>query len=580
MHARTRRTRTLRRLGLAGLAVLLVGCGSSVAGTPTVGAARATGSTTATTAPPGITVPSGGPGGSGASQPPTTDSGGSSQTSQSAGIGPVPDGLESFYTQQLSWGPCADYATTAADQQYYASDLVECARLTVPLAYDDPTGQTITIGVLRQQATGTDRIGSLLFNPGGPGASGMSLVSQIAVAGLAAPLSQRFDLVGFDPRGIGSSEPVITCRTDAEWDQFRAQDLRSDTAAAVTASNDRLQKVANDCAARTGKDEGIDGTTFLANVGTRDAARDMDVLRAALGDPKLNYVGYSYGTLLGTVYAEQFPGSVRAMILDGAVDPTQDPATGLLDQGKGFQDAFDDYAQWCAQQSACPLGTDPAKATAAYQELTRPLLDDPAQLPDGRVLSYSDANTATSQAMYSDALRPQLSQALTALAGGDGSQMMVLADQYYQRGSDGHYASLLDAFNAIRCMDGPRMTDDAEVTKLNAQYAQVAPFQDSGDPPGAVKDYCAFWPAEPTLSPHKPDVAGMDATILVVSTTGDPATPYQAGVDLAQDLGGALLTIDGTRHTGYLLSGISCADDIGNAYLLDLTVPADGATCS
>ena len=567
---------TARAAAAIAALTVLAGCATSVTGSPQItGSPQLTGGGTTSaiaTGGPEITTPSGGP----------TSTAGPSQTqAPGTGIGPIPAGLDKFYRQQLSWGGCADYATTDDDRGYYADRALECARLTVPLAYDKPDGPTITIAVLRKVATDkAQRIGSVLFNPGGPGASGASLVAQLASYGIADVLNERFDLVGFDPRGVGASQPVVTCLTGPERDAERAQSVRTRTAAEVQAANDEERADAQKCAERTGKDQGIDGKEFLANVGTRDVAKDMDVLRAALGDRQLTYVGYSYGTRIGYVYAEQFPANVRAMVLDGAVAPDQDPKTELLAQAKGFQDAFNDFATWCAKsEPACVLGTDPGKATAVYQSLVRPLLDKPLPLADGRVLSFGDANTGTIQALYSDTLRKQLATALLNLSKGDGKGLMALADQYDDRAADGTYSSLQDAFTAIRCVDDPRITDPAELTALNAAYAKAAPFADSGDPAGAQADICAFWPVPPTLTPHKLDIPGL-AKVLVVSTKGDPATPYQAGVDLAEQLHGALLSVNGTRHTGYLLALLGCVDKIGNDYLLNLTVPAAGTTCS
>ena len=155
---------------------------------------------------------------------------------------------------------------------------------------------------------------------------------------------------------------------------------------------------------------------------------------------------------------------------------------------------------------------------------------------------------------------------------------MLLADLYNDRDDTGDYGRLLEVFNAVRCVDGPAVTDPAAVTKFNADYAAAAPFSDSGDPARAIQDICAFWPVPPTMQPHQPDVTGLPQ-VLVISTTGDPATPYQAGVDLAKDLGAVLLTVEGTRHTAYLGAGISCVDSIGNDYLINLNLPPEGTTC-
>lgn len=543
---------------VAVLAVTVAGCSTTVAGSAS--AVRTTANA------PSDPATSGGP-----------TSGDAPVTSTD--IGPVPDGLQDYYTQQLDWGGCTDYADNDTDRQTYATQGLECARLRVPVAYSDTGAGDATIGVLRAKATGDagQRIGSVVFNPGGPGGSGMSMVSQFAAYGIGADLRSRFDLIGFDPRGTGASEPVVTCRTDKERDAQRAGNLRTDTEAGVGEIDAAAKTFAQDCTQRTGREQGIDGATFLANVGTRDVAKDMDVLRAVLGDRQLTYVGFSYGTRIGTEYAEQFAGNVRAMILDGAVDPELDPIDQLVNQGAGFQKAFEAFAADCASKQTCPLGTDASKATTVFQKIVRPLLDKPLALSDGRVLTYDDATTGTVQALYSEAYWPQLQTALSQLLTGKGDALMAIADLYEGRDASGHYSPLLDAFTAINCVDNPRVA--AEVSqKISEAYVKAAPFIDPGDPVRVTKDICDYWPAEPTSEPHTPQVDGLP-TVMVISTTGDPATPYQAGVDLAKDLKASLLTVEGDRHTAYLGAQIPCADTAGNAYLISLATPEDGTKC-
>ncbi len=492
--------------------------------------------------------------------------------------GAVPAGLEKFYDQQLDWGSCAALATSDRNK-FYRSASLQCADLTVPLTYDDPEGQTITLKVVRKPATEpAQRIGSVVTNPGGPGASGVENAAAMGAYGYGAELNKRFDFVGFDPRGVGFSNPAIRCQTDEQRDAARAKSTRTRNQAEVDAANADAKKVAEGCVALSGSQQGIDGATFLANVGTPEVARDVDVLRAALGDDKLTYVGWSYGTSIGTAYAEQFPQNVRAMVLDGAVDPDADPVAETVGQAEGFQKAFEDYAAWCAQQEQCALGTDPAGATQAYQQLVRPLLDSPVKLADGRVLSFRDANTGTTQALYSRGLWESLSTALQDLSNGDGAALMLLADTYEGRAADGTYSNIQDAFQAISCIDGSLTVPADLVQQLAEKFAAAAPFRDSGDPPRAVKGPCDFWPVPPNSAP-RPDVTGLPQ-VLVVSTTKDPATPYQAGVNLAKALGASLVTVEGTNHTAYLGIGNSCVDDIGTTYLTTLQLPEDGVTCS
>jgi len=350
----------------------------------------------------------------------------------------VPAGLEQYYSQELDWASCAPLASSE-ENKFYRSASLQCADLTVPLVYAEPDGQQITVKVLRKKATNsTGRIGSVVINPGGPGGSGVEYAGYMGAYGIGKELNGQFDIVGFDPRGVGASVPAVRCQTDAERDATRATNIRTRTQEEVDAANGASEQIAKGCAALTGAEQGIDGSKFLANVGTRNVAKDLDVLRAALGDRQLTYIGWSYGTSIGTEYAEQFPQNVRAMILDGALDPQTDPMTRDVAQGAGFQQAFEDYAAWCAQQSACVLGTDPGNATAAYQALVRPLLDTPLPVAGGRSLSFNDATTGTSQALYSESLWEPLSAALLDLSKGDGAAMMKLADTYDGRDAQGH----------------------------------------------------------------------------------------------------------------------------------------------
>jgi pimeloyl-ACP methyl ester carboxylesterase len=483
---------------------------------------------------------------------------------------PVAD-LAPFYAQQLSWGACVDYATTAPDRDAFGEEGLECARLEVPLDYAAPAGRTAQVGVLRHRAGG-DRIGSLLVNPGGPGASGMSQAASMASRLGESPLGERFDLVGFDPRGVGASTPTIDCLNDAEWEVERA-DLDIDPSPEGVAQTEaENQLYAQRCAERSG------GADVLANVGTRDVVRDLDILRQALGDEKLNYLGYSYGTRIGSAYAEAFPQNVRALVLDGALDPEQTTVERTVDQSAGFQQAFDAYAEDCAQQPDCPLGTDPAQATANFQALTRPLIDRPVPGARDRALSYPDAVTGTIFALYRSDYWPLISRGLSALAAGDGSILLWLADQYNGRGQDGKYGNDIEAFTVISCVDEERITDRAEQGELVRRSNEAAPFRDDGRGVVAALDPCAFWPSPPTSEPHVPQVQGLPPT-LTISVTGDPATPYQAGVDLAKALGGSLLTVEGEQHT-VALQGNTCVDDVVAAYLVDLALPADGARCS
>jgi pimeloyl-ACP methyl ester carboxylesterase len=473
--------------------------------------------------------------------------------------------LKAFYSQTLSWGPCAPYATTDDERTAYANRTFDCARLEVPLDYATPDGPTAKIGLLRQKASGA-KIGSLLVNPGGPGASGMSTVTSLSGSLTESPLVQRFDLVGFDPRGVGASTPALDCLTDADWTVQRRTQYVDPSPAGVAKEEADNKQYADRCTQRSGG----------ANVGTRDVVRDLDVLRAALGDQKLTYLGYSYGTRIGSAYAEQFPENVRALVLDGALDPTESTVDRTIKQNAGFQQAFDAYAADCAKAANCPLGTDPAKATATFQALTRPLIDKPAVIGN-RTLSYSDAITGTIQALYLKDFWQYLSRGISELATGGGRTLLALADIYYDRAPDGTYSNEQEAFISISCVDEQRITDRAVLADEDRRAAAAAPFVDSGRGVVVALDPCAFWPVPPTSEPHVPQFAGLPPT-LVISTTGDPATPYQAGVDLAKQMKGSLLTFRGTQHT-VALSGVACVDDIVNRYFIDGVLPESDTTC-
>lgn len=488
--------------------------------------------------------------------------------------GTVPSGLERFYGQSLSWGECEPYAKTEQDRQALNVRDARCARMTVPLDYGKPDGDTITLAVLRRPATRPDqRVGSLVINPGGPGVAGVPAAARLSTEAKGTELAQRFDFVGFDPRGVGASEPTVQCLTDAERDVERADDDELDASPEGVAKVEADQRdYAAKCAQRTDK-----GPAMLANLGTRDVARDMDVLRSVLGDEKLTYLGYSYGTRIGTTYAETFPTNVRAMVLDGALDPTQSAVDELVAQAQGFQKAFDDFVGWCTARQDCALGADRAAAIGAYQRLVRPLGDNPIDVGNGRMLSYTDATTGVVQALYAEQLWEYLNTGLAELRSGQGMTLMLLADTYFERGKDGRYSTTQDAFTAIRCVDDLRVTDKAVIVEAQRRYKEVAPFLDDGGPPSAALDACAFWPVPSTSQPHLPTITGLPP-VLVISTTGDPATPYQAGVNLAKALGGGLLTFEATQHTVFLQD--ACVDKIGIDYLVNLKLPPEGARCA
>lgn len=480
---------------------------------------------------------------------------------------PSPQAQPGQASGEADWGlPCHDVVGGDADDFPTGA---QCGRLRVPIDYSKPDGGTAELALIRFPATGA-KIGSLVINPGGPGGSGVGLAAGL-VDYLPPQIRQRFDLVGFDPRGVGSSTPEVRCNSDADNDAARVDPQVDYSPAGIARIEDSKKAFVQRCVDKM-------GGNFLANVGTASVVKDLDAIRAAVGDEKLTYLGYSYGTAIGTAYAEAYPGKVRAMILDGAVDPDQDSIQSNIDQNAGFQKAFDDFAADCAKAPDCALGTDPAKAVARFHELVDPLVAKPVPTADGRPLGFRDAITGTQFALYSQTHWQQLSEGLSELAGGQGGALLDLADGYLQRDSQGHYTNLFDALIAINCVDHPPVTDRARVADADRQVREVAPFLSYGTFTGAAPlDECAFWPVPETSTPHPVTVQGLPP-LLVVSTTDDPATPYSAGVDLAKQLGGGLLTFKGTQHT-VVFDGNKCVDDYAVSYLLDVKLPPPGATC-
>ncbi|WP_019204170.1 alpha/beta hydrolase [Tsukamurella sp. 1534] len=501
-----------------------------------------------------------------------TGTAGPSAGTPGGGGGAVP-GLEKYYGQKVSWGSCDEMtAADDIDPDAYDRTKLECGRVTVPVDYNDPGEGETKLAVARTKATGK-RQGSLLMNPGGPGGSGVQQVAAKTTELGNLAVAQSFDLVGWDPRGVGASSPAVKCYSDQQRDENRKSTLANDNSPeGIVKQEDFNRDLANLCEEKMGK-------TFLEHVGTADTVRDLDVLRAVLGDEKLTYLGYSYGTFIGAIYAETFPERVRAMVLDGAVDPAEDPIASSVQQMAGFQTVFEDFAKDCASRPDCALGQDPAQATARYHQLVRPLIDKPVRGQGGRMLSYSDATTGTIQAMYAKQLWDPLRRGLANLARGDGALMQRLADVYLNRDERGRYSPMMDANTAINCVDSPAVTDPAEVARKDTEIRKAAPFLDDGRGTGrAAKDACSFWPAAPTLKPHEVNAVGAPKTV-VVSTTHDPATPYENGVNLAKQLNASLISFEGSQHT-VSLEGNPCVDDAVTAYLRDLTPPAEGLRCT
>lgn len=444
---------------------------------------------------------------------------GFSGTAQAA----TPGRLDGFYAQRLTWSGCGGG--------------YECASLRVPLDYSTPGDRQMKINMIRLPATGK-KIGSLLVNPGGPGASGVDFVKGNKSI-VSASLRQRFDIVGFDPRGVGGSSPV-RCMAPIELDAFFAVDQTPDTPGEEKLLKRWNRTFAQYCAKNASK-------KLLANVTTVNAARDMDVMRAALGEQRLSYLGFSYGTYLGSIYADMFPKRIRAMVLDGAEDPSQTMDDFAVDQDKGFQVATASFLRDCFKTKGCPFKKHSVKAALKQLDLLyqRADLAPLRNAYDSRQVNEAVVRAAVDYSMYSTRLWPRLRQALTDAYKGEGARLLLLADESNGRRTNGSYDNGFEALMAINCVDHPESP-------------------------------CPYWPVKGTRYPKKVRAAG-SPPIVVVGTTRDPATPYKLAKALAAQLGnGVLLTNDADGHTAYAGSS-SCLDRQIDRYLLTARAPRPNA---
>lgn len=483
-----------------------------------------------------------------------TSSSGTASTSATPGAGTGPE-LARFYGQKLSWRSC--------DGDF------QCATLSVPVSYDDPSGPTIGVEVVRLPASNEDaRIGSLVLNPGGPGGSGLDYAR--AARGVTTDaLRESYDIVGFDPRGVGASDP-IDCLDDRQTDAFIAADASPDTPAEV-AELDRMSAELGAACQQLSPD-------LLAHVGTLDVARDLDVLRVALGDDHLQYLGKSYGTAIGSTYAELFPTRVGRMVLDGAMDSSLDATKLSLGQAEGFERALRRFAEECPSIDGCPLSANPDAAVNEVRTFLKKVEAAPLPGAGDRRLTESLAVLGIIGSLYDkDSGWPALSGALARGFAGDGDALLKLGDYYTDRDSAGHYSSNAnDAIYAVNCWDKPATPGTAATARLADEWASRFPtfgrYLAWGNLP------CATWPGHSSVAPHAATAEG-SPPIVVVGTANDPATPVEWARSLAAQLSrGVYLEWSGDGHTAYQ-RGSTCIDEEIDAYLLEGTVPADGTIC-
>ena len=464
-----------------------------------------------------------------------------------------PATLRDYYGQKLSWSEC--------DIGY------QCARLRVPVDYQHPDGDTISLQVIRYvDQVKKKRIGSVVLNPGGPGGSGVDFVRSAGKA-VARNLQDVFDVVSFDPRGVGESEPVRCVSSTAE-DTFLSYFADPDNAAQVANLGALNASFAQGCSQKSGK--------LVAHVGTVDTARDLDILRAALGDKTLTYIGESYGTLLGAIYAQLFPTSIRAMVLDGALDPTLTDAAAGAGQAKGFETALSSFIKWCVAQKSCALGKSTPDAEATLDRWLTGLETKPLPAAGGRQLTRSLATTAIATPLYDPTAWTALNLGLRSAFGGNPAILMLLADTLNGRQADGSYSNLIEANIAINCADRPAaFASIQDAMKAAASAAKTAPT--FGIVLGAGNTPCIGWAVPAEMSPGPVRAQGAPP-IVVIGNLRDPATPYAWATSLAKQLAsGVLVTRDADGHTSYLRS--DCVDDLVTRYVVDLSVPAAGATC-
>ena len=522
----------------------------------------------------------------------------------------VPKGLESFYGQKVEWYDCV---ATGGMEKSAEKTGFQCAKVKVPLDYSKPDGQTIEIAMKKHLATGSTRQGTLFVNPGGPGYSGVEMVENNETE-FSPTLNQAYDIIGFDPRGIGASTP-ITCGDGAGQQPANAaqgsmgvNDSQPGSLVADVAGDDPtpfrdaenpaadggaeanvgfptlIEEITKDfkqeeanCAAHT-KPAGL-----LDHVDTVSVARDLDVLRALSGDQKLNFLGFSYGTYLGATYAELFPANTGRLVLDGAVDPSLSAADLALGQAKGFEASLRAYVQNCqSSKLGCPLSGDVDSGVSQVREFLESTKAAPLPTSDDkRPLTYDLAVYGVLGSMYQTQLWPSLtlalSQAMGKVGSPDGSALLAIADAVSSRQSDGSYSGNgAEALMAVNCLDYPVQGDNSSWEEEAKAVNEASPtFGSQLLYPDA---YCQGWGHTSSRKREKITASGA-APILVVGTTGDPATPYAWAQALAEQLeSGQLMTWEGDGHTAYGRSG-PCIHDAVDAYLTSGTVPEPGLIC-
>ena len=459
--------------------------------------------------------------------------------------------LGDFYQQHADWSGCT-----------VATGRMQCASVRVPTDYANPAAGTTTIRLGRVASSGHSR-GPLLMNPGGPGGSGIEFVGLFANA--VPRLRAAYDLVGFDPRGVGSSDPV-RCLDTEQLDDLTAANVPPPTPAQAAQRSELIRRQGDACRRHAG--------ALASHMTTVETARDLDIIRAALGSPRLDYYGASYGTFLGATYAALFPNRTGRMVLDGAVDPELSHDQLALGQAKGFQQELDAMIGHCLALPTCLLGDTRAQAVRSIRGILARAARDPLPTGDDRPLTQGLAVHGLAEGLYRPGDWPRLDLAIMVAEDGGGAPLRRFSDEYYRRRVGRYVSNETEAYTAIDCLDAQANPNQKRIPL--SRFERISPV--FGAFLKADTATCDDWPLTTTLRDPGYRLSGTPP-IVVLSTTGDPATPYAWGVHLARELGsGVLVTRVGEGHTAYAW-GDPCIDEAVNAFLVDGTTPRDGLRC-
>jgi pimeloyl-ACP methyl ester carboxylesterase len=474
-----------------------------------------------------------------------------------AGVGPtVPgDPLDRFFSQELDWENCG---------------AALCAFATAPLDWDSPANDGVVSLALVKYEARKQALGSLFVNPGGPGASGFDFIFESVDFAVGPRLRDSFDVIGFDPRGVGRSSPVSCASSDDDLDYFffGQVDAEPDSREWEEELLKESVRFGQECATHTGE--------LLEFVDTRSTVYDMDLMRHLVGDETLNYLGYSYGTLIGALYIDTFPARVGRIVLDGPVDPGASQFDLVLNQYRGFEEALVSYMTRCGVNDSCAFPGTLEQRLQAVSGLYDALAETPLTHSDGRMLDDTQFRTAMVTTLYAQSSWPFLTQMFEEVQQGVTDTAFLLVDFYYDRVDGVYQNNSMEAFVAINCLDYPVERDDVVLADQAAQLLAVAPY--TARPDGLGDLVCQNWPYEPRLT--KGPVRGVGAApVVILGTTGDPATPYNWAVSLNDQLeNSVLLTLVGEGHLAYDEND-PCINEPVDNYFVTGEIPEDGLRC-